>query len=118
MAEVNMSRVEMFERQKAGSKKAIEMLEAIQRLYQNDDFRKVIVEGFCLHEAARYAKESGDPALSEKAREDSLLLAQAAGHLERYLEVTQTMGLNAMSNAVALDQALNEERAGNTGDDE
>lgn len=62
-------------------------------------FRKLILDGFCLHEAARYAQESGDPMLTPTQRQDALNMAQASGHLKRFLSLTITMG-NTAANSV------------------
>lgn len=61
-------------------------------LNKHHDFRKLILEGFCLHEAARYAQESGDPFLTPGQRQDALNMSQASGHLKRFLSITIQMG--------------------------
>lgn len=94
MSEV-MNQIQELEEFIKGQKTLAEMADAAVRLNDNPDFRKLIVNGFCLTEAARYAQESGDPMLSKDNRQDALNMAQASGHLKRFLSVTIVMGNTA-----------------------
>lgn len=87
------------------------MRQAVQRLTQNVDFRKVISEQFMEKECARYVHASADPALSERNQKDALYIAQAAGHLKRYLSVLIQMGNAAENELESIDVALDEARA-------
>lgn len=78
-----------------GQKTLTKMADAAVRLNDNADFRDLIVKGFCLTEAARYAQESGDPMLTQAQRQDALNMAQASGHLKRFISVTIVMGNDA-----------------------
>ena len=106
-----MSEVNQLEAQQEGLKQAIEMRQAVQRLTQNADFRKVIVDNFMGTECARYAQASADPALAEKNQKDALHIAQASGHLKRYLSVCIQMGNQAENDLYSLDQELATARA-------
>jgi hypothetical protein len=103
--------VEQLENQRVGFQKALELRAAVQRLTQNSDFRKVISENFMLHECARYAQISADPAIPEKNQKDALAIAQASGHLKRYLSVLIQMGNAAEDQIGQLDDQLEEARA-------
>lgn len=103
--------VQQLESQREGMKQAIEMRQAVQRLTQNADFRKVINEHFMEKECARYVHASADPALSERNQKDALSVAQAAGHLKRYLSVLIQMGNAAENELDSVDTALDEARA-------
>ena len=103
--------VQQLESQREGMKQAIAMRTAVQRLSKNADFRKVINEQFMEKECARYTQASCDPALSERSQKDALAIAQAAGHLKRYLSVTIQMGNAAENELVSIDAALDEARA-------
>lgn len=94
MSEV-MQKIRELEEFIKGQKTMTEMADSASRLYDNADFRKLIVNGFCLTEAARYAQESGDPMLTKDQRQDALNMAQASGHLKRFLSVTIVMGNDA-----------------------
>lgn len=79
------------------SKVHIALRDAVLRLQKNRDFVKVINEQFLVQECARYVHCSADPALSLESRADALAIAQAAGHLKRFLSVMVTMGNHAES---------------------
>ena len=100
-----------LERQLKDAKAAIKRREAILRLKDNPDFKEYILEGFAESECARYLRESTDPALGERQRADALAIAQAAGHLRRYLSVIVQMA-NAAENTIPdIEAALDEARA-------
>lgn len=84
--------------------------EAHDRLCRNKDFKKIILDGFMVSDCSRYVQESGDPLLSAENRADALALAQAAGHLKRYLQIQRTMALRAASDIQAIDEAIQEMR--------
>lgn len=90
-----MSEVTLLEQQLEDYKQDILNRDEAIQLYKNPLFKKIIVERFCGTECARYAQESGDPALNEAQRADALAIAQAAGHLRRYLSVQVTKGNQA-----------------------
>lgn len=66
------------------------------KLAGNREFKKLILEDFCINECARYAQMSADPNLTKDERADALAIAQAAGHLRRYLAVIHAMGNTAL----------------------
>lgn len=106
-----MSEVLALENQLANSKELIERRQMALRLAKNTDFKKLVLEGFCLEEAARYVQASGDPALSAEERADALAMAQASGHLKRFLSVTVQMGAHCERDLPDLEQALADARA-------
>lgn len=103
--------VEQLESQREVMKKAVELRQSVQRLTKNADFRKVIAEQFMEKECARYVHASADPALPEKNQKDALAIAQAGGHLKRYLSVLIQMGNAAENEIASIDDALNDARA-------
>jgi hypothetical protein len=80
------------------------------KLSNNRDFRKLILEDFCKEEASRLVAQSADPALDEKQQRDALSMAQAAGHLKRYLSMMIRMGDTAERSIGDLEEALAEAR--------
>lgn len=88
-----------------------DMADAAVRLYSNPDFKSLILNGFCLVEAARYAQESGDPMLTADQRADALNMAQASGHLKRFLSLTVVMGNTATRDIRQAEAALVEARS-------
>lgn len=111
MSEVNLSQVAALEKQEADAKQLLERRQMALRLYTNRDFRKLILDGFCLNDAARYAQLSADPMLTKEQQTDSLNLAQASGHLKRFLSVTVQMGNGAEDELANLAEALAQARA-------
>ena len=110
MSEV-MNQIKESEERIEQLKKIAEFADAVMRLQQNPDFRLVINEGFMLHHAARYAQESGDPALSAVQRQDALNMAQASGHLKRFLSISVVMGNDADNDIQNTKQLIEELRA-------
>ncbi len=76
-----------LEKQLNNAKELIAKRELALKLHNNPDFKELILQDFCVTECARYAQASADPALTENQRADSLAIAQAAGHLRRFLSV-------------------------------
>jgi hypothetical protein len=70
----------------------VERRDLALKLEKNPDFRKLILDGFCVTECARSAQLSCDPRLKEVERADALGLAQAAGHLRRFLSALVRAG--------------------------
>jgi hypothetical protein len=100
-----------LEKQLRDSKQLVERRQMALRLSENPDFRKLILEGFCLHDAARYVQESADPFLGVHERADALNMAQASGHLKRFLSVSVQMGAHAERTLPELEEAIEEARS-------
>jgi len=82
-----------------------------ERLAANPDFRHLILDGFCMREAARYAQESGDPHLTPTQRQDALNMAQASGHLKRFLSVICVMGHSAQDTILSAQAEIEQLRS-------
>ena len=105
-----MSEVYALEKQRDDAKVLLERRELALKLSRNPEFKKLILQEFCIDECARYAQSSGDPALNAEQRADALALAQSAGHLRRWLSVIVTMGNNAERAMPELDEAIEQAR--------
>lgn len=101
-----MSEVYALEKQLAEGKLAQEKRAIALKLYNNPDFKKLILEEFCVNECARYAQLSADPSLGPVERADALALAQASGHLKRFLSVVVTIGNQAQRLEDELEEAI------------
>lgn len=99
-----------LEHQRDNARKLIERRDLALRLYKNADFKDLILNEFCVQECARYAQASADPALRSEARADSLAIAQAAGHLRRFLSVIVQMGNQAENEMTGLNEAIEASR--------
>lgn len=111
-----MNSVNALEQQLEGYKNLAARRAAALRLYENADFKSVILDEFMVQECARYAQVSGDPNVDATGRADALAIAQAAGHLKRYLSVVVQMGNHAENEIANVEQAIDEARAEETDD--
>jgi len=105
-----MSDLQALEQQLKDAKELVARRDLALRLGQNHDFRKLILEDFIVTEAARLVGQSGDPALDPLQRQDALAMAQAAGHLKRYLSMMVTMGNTAENSIQEIEAMLTEIR--------
>lgn len=105
-----MSEVSALEQQLDNVKELIRLRELALKLYSNTEFKELILDRFCVKDCARYAQLSADPSLSVDDRANSLALAQAAGHLRRFLSVTVQMGNSAEGQVADLEEAIIEAR--------
>lgn len=106
-----MSEVYMLQQQRVQMEKLMEKRNLALRLQNIPEFRKLILEDFCVEECARYVQASADPALNAEQRADSLAIAQAAGHLRRFLNVVVQMGNSAENQLPSIDDAIIEAEA-------
>lgn len=100
-----------LEKQLSDAKHLVDRREMALRLSNNPDFRELILKQFCTEECARYAQASADPALDATSRADALAMAQAAGHVRRFLSVTVQMGNSAEGDLIDIEEALEAARA-------
>lgn len=111
-----MSEVQQLEQHLVKSKKLVAEMLMAEKLQKNTEFRKLILEEFCVQECARYAQISADPALPANERADALALAQAAGHLRRWLGVKCQMGYVAERELPQVEEAIAAARAEEEGE--
>ena len=101
-----MSELFALKAQKDAAKHQIDLRNAALKLYNNREFRTVILDEFCMKECVRYVHTSCDPAVDKTAQADALALAQASGHLKRFLSILVQMGNLAERQMVELDEAI------------
>lgn len=99
-------RIASLERQVLGEKEAQARMEAIVRLFRNKDFKKVILEDYAVKDCARYTRESADPLLTPVQQADALAMAQASGHLLRYLNMGDMFGQGSAEKIVELQHEI------------
>lgn len=107
---INRSVVEGLEGQLSDAKEMVERGIAARKLASNREFRKLVLDGFCKEDCARFAAQSGDPALDPQQRADAIAMAQAGGHLKRFLSATIQMGETAAREIGDIEQELEEAR--------
>jgi DNA-binding GntR family transcriptional regulator len=86
-----MSDIEEVEVSIEEVKKLVERKNAAKKLASNREFRKLILEGYFVDEAARLAGLSADP-LHEKHRGEIILGIQGISLLRQYLQTIIRMG--------------------------
>ena len=85
------TRLDQIEQHLTKQKEKVALGDKIAKLVKTPLFREVIVDTFSTQECARYAQESADPMLTAEQRADALAMAQAAGHLRRWLAIQLQM---------------------------
>lgn len=108
MSEVTIAQLEA---RKEELKQLAELSAVHERLVQNPDFRELILNRFMKLDCARYAQESADPLLTPAQRADALAMAQAAGHLKRYLHITHLLSTSVMNDVNDIDDEIQRMRA-------
>ena len=106
-----MSEIEQLESQMENNKRFVRNAEKVHRLMNNNDFKEIILEGFCTEECARFAQVSTDPRMTKDDRADALGNAQASGYLTRFLHVILRQGADADTTNRDIEQAIDELRA-------
>lgn len=106
-----MSEVANLEKQLSDAKDLVERRDIALRLHRNPDYKKIILDGFCLQDCARYVHESQDPNLTKEQQEDALRIAQASGHFRRYMSVIIQLGNQAEGQIPSIEEALHELRS-------
>ena len=106
-----MSQVTQLEHQLVAAKELVRRRNMALRLANIPEFKELILDDFMVKEAARYVHSSADPALKPDERADALNMAQASGHLKRFLSVTVQMGAHAERELTSLEEAIDEARA-------
>ena len=101
-----MSEVNQLQKQLDDYKKLSERRKQALRLSENKDFKKLVLEGFCVTDAASYVSASADPQLTPAQRQDALNIAQAAGHLKRFLSIQMQMGAHAEREIAQIEEAI------------
>jgi hypothetical protein len=106
-----MSTVRQLEQQISNVKELTAIRDKMLQLGKIPLFKELILDTFCGTEAARLVHQSSDPALTPQQREDALNMAQAGGHLRRWLSMGCRMGDQAESDLKDLEEILAEARA-------
>lgn len=91
-----MTEVQQVEKQIQELEKLIKFGEALERLTSNRDFKEVILDKFMIEECALNAQNSVNMALTQDQRNDCLSLAQSAGYLKQFLQITSQRCTKAM----------------------
>ena len=102
--------LEALEFQKSKAVEDIEFADRVARLMASPDFKAVILDTYCVKEAAAFVHASADPVLKPEQRADALLMAQSTGHLKRWLQVTQLKSEQAKDRVPEIDEHIEQVR--------
>lgn len=105
-----MSDIQSLEAQLKQAKESVAQRDKIDKLMANREFKELILDGFIRDESARLAHVSGDPVLSEKDQRDCVGMAQAGGHLKRFLNVLVSQANTAERQIPDIEAAIDEMR--------
>lgn len=106
-----MSDVRQLEQQISNVKELMAKRDKMLQLGKIPLFKELILDEFCMKEAARLVHQSGDPVLTQEQRADALAMAQAGGHLRRWLSMACRMGDAAEGDLTDIELMLAEARA-------
>lgn len=108
MSELIEQQIEQVEISLQHAKKAIEKMEALERLYHNRDFKLVIAEGYFQDEASRLVLLKGDLNITEESERHCDKMINGVGCLRAYFQMVNHFGDQA-EKAVEDDQNTREE---------
>lgn len=110
MSEENVELIEISMEQ---AKSKIALMECIDRLTRNRDFKKIFTEGYFEKEPARLVKLKADPQAADPDYQASILKQiDSIGCLHQYLRAIHVQGQMAQRELVAHEEALEAELRG------
>jgi hypothetical protein len=101
-----LSQIKQYEDHIEDLEKAIAFRDTLSRLNQNVDFKSAILQEYFINDSARMVHLSADPSLTPLQRTDALNMAQAAGHLKRWLSMQWQLADKAMTDLVEAKENL------------
>jgi len=110
------AQIEGLEFQISKAREFIKFRETIQRLVKYPEWKAVMENEYFTEEAARLVHQSADPALDLQQRADALNMAQASGHLRRWISMQIKMANTLEDGLVTQEETLEEMRAEATAD--
>lgn len=108
-----MNQIEEMELSRKALQERVEKRDEVLKLYDNDKFKSLILEGFCRDDAARCVAAAGNPGTPERDEKQLLGMAMAGGHLKRYLMTIIQQGDQAENEITQVDEIIDELRAEN-----
>lgn len=101
-----MTTISDLEKQIEECRETIAVRDMALKLYENKEFKAVIIDDFSTKQCALYAQLSCDPSLTKEQQQDALGLAQAAGHLRRFLSAKVAMGNQAARTIADIEEEI------------
>lgn len=103
--------IEALTNQLNGAKEAQKKLEKLTRLCKNKDFKDLILEDYCVQEAARLLHMSIHPSQSNEERAKFLVMAQATGGVLMYIHAQEQLLNRDISTISDIEDQLDQLRA-------
>tara|TARA_Y100001968_G_C19201642_1_gene640275 strand:+ start:371 stop:715 length:345 start_codon:yes stop_codon:yes gene_type:complete len=108
-----MTEIENLEEHRKIAQETVAKRDEVLKLYENDVFKRVVIEGFCRDEAVRCANAAGNPGIEERDEKQLLQMSMAGGHLVRYLRTIIQQGDASEGSIKEIDEHLDAMRADN-----
>ena len=86
--------------------KQVKLKEQTERLLENEDFKEVILKGFCEQELSRCMQLAVAENISAEQRELYIQLAKASATLDNYLNTLLVLGRNAAEDIDTVQQQI------------
>ncbi|QYW01841.1 hypothetical protein CPT_Piffle_076 [Stenotrophomonas phage Piffle] len=102
--------IESLTRQLDGAKAAQKKLAAMERLFKNKDFKELILQDYCINEAARLVHASLSPSFDTENQKKFLTMAQACGGILLWAEAQETLLNTQVRQIPDIEEALEEAR--------
>jgi hypothetical protein len=99
---------EQIDREVAGLKTVADRREEALRLLNNRDFQSLIMQYYCVTEAARLAQMAGQLGVSKLDQDAAMDMAKATGHLKRFLDVIVKQGDQAVAQLAQYNEEYNQ----------
>lgn len=108
---MSQEQIQAIERDIEEAKVHIDLASALERLDNNQDFRKVIGTAYCKDEAIRLVHLKSDPEMQSPERQASIIRQiDAIGALSGFLRIVKFHGAQAAKNIAAAEEMLVELR--------
>lgn len=116
MSQNLMSESEQIEVSIEEAKKFVARADDVRTLSDNPSFKRLVMEGYFVQEAARLAHLSSDPTIDEKIRGFVMRDMAGPGSLKRYFQTIINMGNSAASEIRQSEEALEDIRSEEAGE--
>lgn len=106
---MTFNELDVIERNISEAKKLVDLADSLERLRENRDFKKVVLEGYFEKEAIRLVLLKADPNFQTPERQDSIWSQiDAIGNLHQYFQTIYQQAAIARK-SIEADEAIREE---------